>query len=172
MTIAVRSASAMSSARLQGVLGLAVEVGRGLVEHEEARALEQEPCDGEALLLAAGEAVPAVTDHGVQAGGQGLHERQHLRGAERVEHLGLGGARGGIGEVGTDRVVEEVRLLGDDPDRVVNRLQRGVTQVHPVDPHGAAGGVVEAGDEGCERRLAGTAGPDEGHELTWARPRS
>ncbi len=51
-------------------LGLAVEVGGGLVQDHEAGALQQQPGDGEALLLAAGEPVPAVADDRVQALGQ------------------------------------------------------------------------------------------------------
>ena len=55
---------------LDGRLGLAVEVGGGLVQDDEAGALEQQPGDREALLLAAGETVAAVADDGLEALGQ------------------------------------------------------------------------------------------------------
>ena len=63
---------------LEGLLGLAVEVSRRLVEDDEPGALEQQPGDGEPLLLAAGEAVAAVTDDRVEAGGQRVDERPDL----------------------------------------------------------------------------------------------
>src|SRR6266516_174410 len=51
-------------------LGLGVQVGGGLVEHDDAGGLEQQPGDRQALLLAAGEAVAAVADDGVEPVGQ------------------------------------------------------------------------------------------------------
>ena len=51
-------------------LGLGVEVGGGLVEDDDGRALEQDPGDGQPLLLAAREPVAALADEGVVALGQ------------------------------------------------------------------------------------------------------
>ena len=68
-------------------LGLRVEVGGRLVEHDDVRRLEQQPGDGDALLLAAGEPVAAVADDGVEAVGQRLDERQDLRAAQRLAQL-------------------------------------------------------------------------------------
>ena len=50
---------------LHGPLGLRVERRRGLVKNEDGRVAENRPRDREALLLAAGEAVAALTDNGV-----------------------------------------------------------------------------------------------------------
>jgi len=55
---------------LHGHLGLAVEVGGGLVEDDQPGALQQQSGDGQALLLAAGEPVAAIAHDGVQALGQ------------------------------------------------------------------------------------------------------
>ena len=53
MTSEVRPASNDLEGALHGELGLGVEVGGGLVQHHDIGRLEQQPGDGEALLLAA-----------------------------------------------------------------------------------------------------------------------
>ena len=55
---------------LHGNLGLAVEVGRRLVEDHDRRCLEQQPRDGEPLSLTAGQPVAAVSDHRLEPVGQ------------------------------------------------------------------------------------------------------
>ena len=55
---------------LYGCLVLTVEMGRRLVQDDDLRRLEQQPGNGQTLLLAAGEAVTPIADHGVEAVGQ------------------------------------------------------------------------------------------------------
>jgi hypothetical protein len=86
--------------QLHGDLGLRVEVGGGLVEHDDVGRLEQQPGDGDALLLAARQPVAAVADHGVEAVGQRLDQRQDLRGPQRLDQLVLGGVGLGVEQVG------------------------------------------------------------------------
>ena len=50
--------------------GLAVQVAGGLVQHQDARVLEDHAGQGDALLLAAAQAVAALADDGVVAVGQ------------------------------------------------------------------------------------------------------
>ena len=52
---------------LDGGLGGGVEVGGGLVQDDDAGAGEEEAGDRQALALAAGEAVAALADDGVEA---------------------------------------------------------------------------------------------------------
>ena len=59
---------------LHGGLRLAVEVGGGLVEDDQARSLEQQPREGQSLLLAAGQAVSAVAHDGVEPLGERPHQ--------------------------------------------------------------------------------------------------
>ena len=55
---------------LHRALGLGVEGAGGLVEHQDRRVAQHGARDRDALLLAAGEAVAALADHGVVALGQ------------------------------------------------------------------------------------------------------
>ena len=70
ITSAVRPASAVVERRLDGGLVLVVEVAGGLVEDHDRRVLQQQPGDGQALLLAAAQPVATLADHGVVAVGQ------------------------------------------------------------------------------------------------------
>ncbi len=94
-------------------LGLRVEVRGGLVEHDDVRRLEQETGQRDALLLAAGEAIAAVADERVETVRKGLDQWQDLGVAERLEQLGVGGVGLGVEQVRADRLVEEMRVLGD-----------------------------------------------------------
>src|SRR6478736_6819973 len=99
-------------------LGLAVEVGRGLVEHHDGRRLEQEAGDREPLPLSPAEPVAPVAHDRVEAVGQRPHQRRDLRGLEGGPDVGLGRRGTGVEQVGADRVVEHVRVLGDVADDV------------------------------------------------------
>ncbi len=143
MTSEVRPASAVFERALHGDLGLGVEVRGRLVEHDDVRRLEQQPGQGEALLLAARQPVAAVADHGVEPVGQRLDQRQDLGAAQRLLELVLGRVGLGVEQVGADRVVEQVRVLGDHADHLAQRVEGRVAHVDAVDAHGAAAHVVE-----------------------------
>jgi hypothetical protein len=81
---------------LDGLLGVAVQRRGGLVEDHDARALEDGPGDGDALLLAAGELEPALADQRVPAVRQALDEGADVRqlgGALELFAARLRGAR-------------------------------------------------------------------------------
>ncbi len=153
---------------LHGRLGLGVEVGRRLVEHHDVGRLEHEAGQGDALLLAAREAVAALADHRVEAVGQLADEVAHLGLGHGVEDLGLGGLGAGVQEVGPQRVVEEVRVLGHHADDVAHRGHGGVAHVDAAEPHRARRHVVEAGDQHGDGGLAGAGRADERHHLARA----
>ena len=64
--------------------GLGVEVAGGFVEDHDRRVLQQQPRDGEALLLAARQPVAALADDGVVAVGQ---RRDHVVDARLAARL-------------------------------------------------------------------------------------
>ena len=72
--------------------------------------------DGQPLTLATGEPVPALADDRVQAIGQSVDDSGQLRPVDRVEHLLLCGIGADELEVGADRFVEDMTVLGDDAD--------------------------------------------------------
>ena len=161
MTRLVRPSQGRVERALDGVLGLGVEVGGGLVEDHDGRRLEQQAGDREPLALAAGEAVAAVADDGVEPVGQRPHEVAHLGGVEGVPGLAVVGLRAGVEQVGPDRVVEHVGVLGDVADDVLQRLQRHVAHVLAADADHTGADVVEAGHQVGDRGLAGAGRADE-----------
>ncbi len=150
---------------LDGRLGGVVQVGGGLVQQDDPLPGEEQPGDGHALALTAGEAVAALPDHRVQAVGQGAHQVVQAGAAQRVPQVGL--ARGGRGQqqVGADGVVEEVAVLGDHAEGVAQRFRGQVPHVDSAHPHRARVDVVEARQQLRDGRLAGAGGADEGHGL-------
>ena len=159
--------------------GLGVEVVGGLVEEQHLGLLEQEPAEGDAALLAAGEGV----DGGVVGrAAQRLHGDVDL-GVEVPEVLGVdlvleGGhllhQRVGIvlGDLHRDFVValEEGALGGDAFHDVAADVERGVElgllgEVADVDALGGPGlaleVLVEAGHDAQERGLARAVDADD-----------
>ena len=74
-------------ARLDLALGLGVERRGGLVEDQDARLLEDDAGDGDALLLAARQLEPALADHAVVAVGQRRDEIVDARVPRRLLDL-------------------------------------------------------------------------------------
>ncbi len=99
--------------RLDVCLVLVVEMARRLVEDHDRRVLEQQPGDGQALLLAAAHPVAALADDVSYPSGSAGSCRGCEPPAGRVE-LRVRGIGLGIAEVGADRLVEQVRVLTDD----------------------------------------------------------
>ena len=97
-------------------LGLRVEVGGGLVEDHDARAGQQQPGDRESLALSAGEPVAPLADDRVEPVGQRAHEVTEACVVDRLPHLVVGRLRRGVAQVGPDRVMEQVPVLGDHTD--------------------------------------------------------
>ena len=103
---------------LDRMLRLGVEVRRGFVEDDDGRVLEEHPCDREPLLLAARHPIAALANDGVEAVGQAedqIVDPGGLRGRDELvaRRIGLR-----VAKVLADRLMEEVRVLHDHPDRV------------------------------------------------------
>ena len=156
MTSEVRPSSAVSSARCTAASDSESRWAVASSSTTIARRLEQQPGDGQPLPLAAGEPVAAVAHDRVEPVGQrsrragGSARPRAPRHSSRVVGVGPG-----VEQVGPDRVVEHVRVLGDVADRVLQRLQRQVADVDAAHPHGATGDVVQPRDEVGDGGLAG-----------------
>src|SRR5829696_1840665 len=149
-------------------LGLGVEVGGGLVEDDDGRVGQQQPGDGQALLLPARQPVAALADHRLPPLGQALDQVQDPGRPAGVLDLLQGGVGPGVAQVGPDGVVEQVRVLGDQADGGPQALQPQVADVDAVDPDGALADVVDPGDQHGRGRLAGPGRADQGDQLPGA----
>ena len=134
MTSAVRPASAASSARWIASSDSESRCDVASSRMTIAGVLQQHPGDRDALLLAARQPVAALADDRVVAVGQRRDEVVDARRPARLDELVVGGVGPGVAQVLADRVVEQVRVLHDEADRVAERLEREVADVVAVDP--------------------------------------
>ena len=142
--------------------GAGVERRGGLVEHQDAGALENRPGDRHALLLAARELEPAFADHRLVA----VRHRHDLvvdRGCARGR-LDLGRRRVGsaVGDIVIDGIVEQHGVLRDDPDRGADARLGDAPDVLAVDGDLAVGHVVEPVEQARQGRFPGTRRPHYG----------
>ena len=122
---------------LNGRLGGRIQMCGGLIQHHQVGRLQQQPRDRQALLLATGETIASLADHGIEAVGQRVHQLEDLRIAQRRADLFVRGVRLRIVEVGTDGVVEQVCILSDYADAIAQGLQSGVADIDAVDANRA-----------------------------------
>ena len=139
---------------------------RRLIEDHDRRILQQHAGDGEPLLFATGESVAALADDGVVPLGEfGDHVMDTSRFACGDQFV-VGCFGSGVPKVVTDLLVEEMRILADDTDRLAQRVLGDCSNVETVDRDRPRGDVVEAGHERRHGGLAGTGWPDDRHHLT------
>ena len=151
--------------RLDEPLRHRVQRGCRLVKDQDLGVLEQHARNGQALLLAAGELVASLANHGVQPQGQFADAVQD--GCSTARSLHLGHRRVGlcVQQVFADGRVEEVGLLGDKPDHAPQRLQRKRPHVVPVHGHLASGDVIQPRDQVGGGGLASARRSNQGHKL-------
>ena len=80
---------------------------------------------------------------------------------------GLGRA---VADVVENRVVEEHRLLGDQPDLAADVAEPHVGQGHAVELDHAGGGIGETRNQVGQRALAAAVGADDGDRLAEGDP--
>lgn len=142
-------------AGLDEAFGLAVEVAGGFVEDEDAWVGKDGTGDGDALLLASGEADAALADEGVVPGFEFGDEAVRVGDARGVGNVILGRVASGVGDVLGDGPVEEEDVLLDDAEEFAVGLDVDVAEVGAVEGDGALARVIEAGDEVAEGGFAG-----------------
>ena len=131
---------------LDGPLGLVVERRGCLVEDQHRWVAQHRARDRHALLLAAGEAVAALADLRVITVGQARDQLVYLCRASCVFDLLVRRLRACEAQVLPDRGVEEVRLLGDQPDAGRQRAEGDIAHVDTVDLDRAALRLIQARD--------------------------
>ena len=100
----------------QLVGGLLIKVLGRLVEDEDGKVGQQHPRQGEPLALTAGQPHAVLAYLCVQAGGQALDPFQQPGPTQRRADLLVGGLAAGQPQVLAEGGVEDVRVLGAQPD--------------------------------------------------------
>ncbi len=146
-------------------LGGAVQRGRRFVEQQDGPVGEERPGQREPLPLSGREPRPLLAEHGVRAVRQRVDELQGSRVRERPAHRRLVGVGAGQAYVLADGARVQVRVLRHPGEAGAPFLQVGRGEVRPADPHPSGVGPYEAEQDAQQRRLAGTAGADQGDRL-------
>ena len=147
------------------MLHLDVDGAGGVVEDQDGRVDQQGAGDGDPLALPAGERVAPLAHHGVVPVGQPIDETGGTGRLGCGHDLLEGGVGATVGDVVPDRHGEEEGLVEDDTDVGPQAREGEVADVVPVDPHGAPGGVVEAGQHAGHGRLAAAGAPHQSDGL-------
>ena len=106
---------------------------------------------------------PLLTDTGFESVGQLAHKLGELCLFHGCLNLRLAGLGPRQQQIGAQRVVEDVGILGDDTDQFAQLAQVVGANVLPVQTNDAARRVPEAQCEANQRTFARTAGTDNSY---------
>ena len=148
--------------RRERASGGQVEVLAGLVEDQHRETRQQRPRERQAASLAARDAPAVLPDLRGGAVGERPDPVEQAHPLERVEQLALARVAAGEAQVLLDRGVEDVGVLGHEPDHAADLIGREVVDLDPVEGDRTAVGQ-ETDERPRERRLARPAGADQGH---------
>ena len=148
--------------RPQSSLRRGIEVGRRLVEHEDRGIADERTGDRQASALAAAQAYAVLADPRRVAVGQRVDERTQLRRLERRARPLVGQVGVGQREVVADRRVEQVHALRGHRQHRAHVVRGEPPDLPTADADLALGVRLEPQQELDQRRLAGTARPDDG----------
>ena len=139
-------------------------MGRGLVEHDDVRGLQEKPGEGDALLLASRQPVATVTDDGVEAVGQRLDE-ERIWAPARASCISpsVASGRRRAGSPGSSRGTGG--RPGSPPDRSRSEAKVGSRTSRPLMRTAPERRRRGAGHEVADRGLARPRGTDERDEL-------
>src|SRR5918995_4951330 len=146
-------------------LALAVEARHRLVQDQDGGVADDGPGDGYPLALPSGESVAPLADDGLVPIFEVHDEVVGVGCFGGPDNLLRGGVQLAVGDVLLDGGAEQDRVLEDDPDLLAQGLELEVLYVSPIDPDGAASGLVQAEDQAGQGRLAGSRSADQRHPL-------
>ncbi len=164
MRIVVRPVARPRRLSARSLLGDRIEPGGRLVEQQDGRVAQQHAGDADPLPLAAGEPDAVGAEDRVVAVRQRADERVGAGRAGRVLDAVAVGVRG-VGDVVGHRPAEQHGVLQQQRHLAAQPVERARPQVAAVDRDAARPRVVEPGDQGRERRLAGARCAHDRHEL-------
>src|SRR5262245_48082765 len=141
-------------------LALAVEARRSLVEDEETWIRQDRARDGDSLTLAAGKLHASFTDDGVVLLLELLRKLVYVCHARDRPDLLVGRPGFAVGDVLSDRSVEEKIVLHHCAELRAIVVQPQRLQLAIVHEHASRRGMVEGHHEADERTLTRAAGTD------------
>ena len=147
-------------------LAIGVERARRLIEDEEPRVRHQRAGNGETLLLAAGEVLRILLQHGLEAARQPLDELVGACETRRLGDLLQGSVRLGGSNVLTHRAAEKEVVLQHHADTPAQVDKVDFAAIDPVNAHEALLNGIEALNEPRDGRLAGAAFADNSEDGT------
>ena len=133
MAITVRPAKQSRQRLLDGLLGLGVERGGGLIEQHDRRIHEEGARDGQSLPLAAGELHAALADERVVALRQAMNEFGAPRGLHGAIDLLVARLRAAVAQVLEQRAMKQRDILLHHRDGAAQALLRDVRDDLAVD---------------------------------------
>ena len=143
-------------------LGLRVEVGRRLIEHDHCGIHEERPTERHELALARREPAPPLAELRVEPIWQRPNPVVDPHRSQDVPDRLVGRVGYAVAQVVSQRSVEEETVLGDEHDRSAARVGGEIAQIVTVDGHGPVRRVVEPQQQLGDRGLPGPGLADHG----------
>ena len=154
-----RAPAAQPRQRLgDGGLVFGIQRGRGLIDQQNGRILDERTRDGDALALAARQARPALAHRRVQALRQALDDFGHAGLARGFHHLGIAGLRAAHADVVGNGALEKVAVLEDLADLPGQPLARDLAHVDAAHQNAALLHIEKACDQPQHGRFARARG--------------
>ncbi len=148
------------------LLAFQIDLAGGFVEDQNRRIAQDRPSKRNPLPLAAREAVAAGSDHRLVSVGKLLFDEAIRVGLpSRLDDLLVRRVRCAVANVVVDRVIEQQRLLRDQPDLTPQIAQTDLAHVDAVELYAATRRIDEPEDQAYQRRFATTVRPNDGDRL-------
>ena len=170
-TVVPRRFSSLQRPQISACLGVAVEVGVGLVQHDQLGLAEHGARQADQLALAARQVLPALADLGVVALAAGAGSSRGSRRASRRRRPSSGSASPMRAMFAKHRAVEQLDVLRQVADMAAEILAHPGEDVGAVEADRAGRRLQRADQQADQRGLAGRRGADDGQALARRRGR-
>ena len=134
-------------------LALGIQTGGRLIQNQDRRFPQHDPCDGDSLALAGAEGHAPLPDDLLIAVREPRDELMGVGHPGRFPNLQIGRAEPAVGQVLSHRSGEEHGLLGNDSDVASKLPEPEAPDIHSIQTHLSGFHVVEAEDEGRHSAL-------------------
>ena len=155
------AAHELAKALLNESLTFRVKIASGFVENQQFRIRQDGAGDRQSLPLAAAQSHATLADQRLHSVGHAVDELRGIGGfGGRMDFLG-GRIPPCVGDVLSDRAVEQKDILLDDSQQRAKRFDVIVAQISSIQRHATRIRIVKTGYQIGERGFAGAAGTDQ-----------